>query len=278
MRSLLFAPADRPELLAKLPRAAPDAVCIDLEDGVAADRKDLARAGLADAVAGLAGSGVQVTVRINAVESEHFAADAAAIPDGVDLVVVPKLETAEQVARVAAALPGMPLLAGIETARGVFDVGEVLTGPVTSAYFGAEDYVADLGGLRTKHSEEVLYARSRVALACRVRGVHALDQVVVDIRDDDAFARDARRGRELGYRGKLCVHPGQVALAHAAFTPTAEEVARARALLDAAEGQGVVVFEGAMVDEPMLRAARDVIARASRRPSRDTDDRRPDGR
>ncbi|MEA2167088.1 MAG: citrate lyase subunit beta / citryl-CoA lyase, partial [Solirubrobacteraceae bacterium] len=87
-------------------------------------------------------------------------------------------------------------------------------------------------------------------------------QVVVDVRDDEAFKADARRGRELGYRGKLCVHPGQVPLAHAAFTPSEEEVERAKAILAAAEaGSGVIVFEGAMVDEPMLRAARDVLSR-----------------
>jgi citrate lyase subunit beta/citryl-CoA lyase len=260
VRSLLFAPASNHDLLMKLPRSEPDAVVLDLEDAVAPDLKAAARDGLAEAVAGLkeAAPDLIITVRVNAVDSEWFADDLAALPDAVDKVVVPKIETLDHLEP----LEGRDVIAGIETARGVIDVRKLLTGPVTAAYFGAEDYVADLGGMRTKHSEEVLYARSYVALACRVEGVHSLDQVVVDVRDDEAFKADARRGRELGYRGKLCVHPGQVPLAHAAFTPSEEEVERAKAILAAAEaGSGVIVFEGAMVDEPMLRAARDVLSR-----------------
>lgn len=264
MRSLLFAPADRPELVAKLPRSCPDAVCLDLEDGVAPDRKDAARAGLAAAVASVAGSGVTVTVRVNPVDGPWFAEDAEALVGcrGVDAVVVPKLERADQVDTVAAVLDNLDVVAGVETARGVLDVRSILAGPVTTAYFGAEDFVADVGGVRTVAGTEVLYARSYVALACRVHGVHALDQIVAAVRDDERFRADARTGRTLGYGGKLCVHPGQVALAHTAFTPTPAEVEHARRVLDAGEGSGVVVVDGAMVDEPMLRAARDVLRRA----------------
>lgn len=271
MRSLLFAPADRLELVAKLPRSAPDAVCLDLEDGVAPDRKAAARATLAEAVRSVAGRGPRVTVRVDAVGTPGFAADAEAVaavratPDlegAVAAVVVPKLERPEQLAVLASALPGVDVVAGIETTRGVLDVREVLGGPVTSAYFGAEDYVADLGGVRTDAGTEVLYARSRVALACRVAGVPALDQVVTAVHDDGRFRDDAAQGRALGFGGKLCVHPSQVALAHAVFTPSEDEVAQARRVLAAGDGQGAVLLDGRMVDEPMLRAARDVLRRA----------------
>lgn len=275
MRSLLFAPAGRADLVAKLPRSNPDAVVIDLEDAVPADHKAAARAGVGALVEDLRSRAPElaVYVRVNGPETPWFRDDVLALPAGLAGTVVPKLEDPEELDHVAdtlddAGLDGLGVIAGIETARGVLDVREVLGGPVIAAYFGAEDYVADLGGLRTKHSEEVLYARSRVALACRVAGVIAIDQVVVDVHDDEAFRADARRGRELGYRGKLCVHPQQVLLAHEMFTPSDEEVARARAVLEAAEaaagdGHGVIVVDGAMVDEPMLRAARDVLARAS---------------
>ncbi|WP_354698506.1 Citrate lyase subunit beta-like protein [Paraconexibacter sp. AEG42_29] len=274
MRSLLFAPAVRPDLVAKLPRSRPGAGVIDLEDGVPEGRKDAARAALAGQVAGLLERhpGFAVCVRVNAPPTASFAADVAALPAGLTAVVVPKVEDAQQLEQVARALAaaghdGLGVVAGIETARGVLDVRALLGGPVTTAYFGAEDYVADLGGVRTKHSTEVLYARSRVALACRVAGIPCLDQVVVDIHDDDAFRADARQGRELGYTGKLCVHPRQVALADEAFLPSPEQLARARATLEAAaaaarDGQGVIVFDGAMVDEPMLVAARRLIAGA----------------
>lgn len=271
MRSLLFAPADRLELVAKLPRSGPDAVCLDLEDGVAPARKEVARATLSEAVASVHGRGPIVTVRVDAVGSPGFAADVAALAavradpalaGAVAMVVVPKLESAGDVAAVTAALPGLAVLAGIESTRGVLDVRDVLGGPVTVAYFGAEDYVADLGGVRTDAGTEVLYARSRVALACRVHGVTALDQVVTAVHDDDRFRADAAQGRALGFGGKLCVHPGQVALAHAAFAPSEDEVAHARRVLAAGEGQGAVLLDGRMVDEPMLRLARDVLARA----------------
>lgn len=273
MRSLLFAPAGRPDLVAKLPRCRPDAAVIDLEDGVPEAHKDRARAAVPALVAELRRDAPElaICVRVNAPPTDWFAADVAALPDGLHAVVVPKLERREQLEQIAAALgaagrAGLPVVAGIETARGVQDVRELLGPGVTVAYFGAEDYVADLGGVRTGHSREVLYARSRVALACRVAGVAALDQVVVNVRDDEAFRADAAAGRELGYHGKLCVHPGQVALAHTAFSPSSADRERARGMLEAAaaaarEGHGVIVVDGAMIDEPMLRAARDLLAR-----------------
>ncbi len=144
---------------------------------------------------------------------------------------------------------------------------DLLVAPVAVAYFGAEDYVADLGGVRTLGSTEVLYARSRVALAARLAGVPALDQVVTRLDAEDHFLTDAAEGRALGYRGKLLIHPAQVALAHRAFTPSAEEVDRARRLIAAyddavANGHAAIAFEGQMVDEPLARHARAVMAAA----------------
>jgi citrate lyase subunit beta/citryl-CoA lyase len=187
-------------------------------------------------------------------------------------VIVPKLETADQLDEIAAAfraagLEQLHVLAGIESAAGVDRVRELLVPPVAVAYFGAEDYVADLGGVRTLGSTEVLYARSRVALAARLAGVPAVDQVVTRLDAEDHFLTDAAEGRALGYRGKLCIHPAQVALAHRAFTPSDEEVDRARRLVAAYEeavagGHAAIAFEGQMVDEPLARHARAVIAAA----------------
>jgi citrate lyase subunit beta/citryl-CoA lyase len=134
-------------------------------------------------------------------------------------------------------------------------------------YFGAEDFVADMGGVRTSSNHEVAYARARVALAARLGGVHALDQIVADFRDDGRYIREAEEGRALGYRGKLCIHPAQVALAHEVFTPSAAAVDHAQRLLAAYEeaatrGEATIAFEGEMVDEPMARRARAVLAAA----------------
>ena len=168
--------------------------------------------------------------------------------------------------RLAAAGRGeMVVIAGVETARGVAGCEALAAGPVDAVYFGAEDYIADLGGRRSRGGLEVLHARSRVVLAARLSGVHPVDQAVVDPRDEAAFTDDADTGRDLGYRGKICIHPSQVTLSHEVFTPSPAEVAHARAVL-AAVGQpgrpGVAVVDGQMVDAVHLRAARAVLRAA----------------
>jgi citrate lyase subunit beta/citryl-CoA lyase len=275
IRSLLFAPASKPDVLRKLPRSSPDAVALDLEDAVAPDGKPEAREHSRDVGAELAAGhpDLAVYVRVNPVPTEWFADDLrAGVHPSITGVIVPKLETPEQLAAVvdtlaAAGLEQLHVLAGIESAAGVERVRELLVAPVVVAYFGAEDFVADMGGVRTLGSAEVLYARSRVALAARLAGVPAIDQVVTRLDADDHFLVDAADGRALGYAGKLCIHPAQVALAHRAFTPSAEEVERARRLIAAydesvAAGHAAIAFEGQMVDEPLARHARAVLAAA----------------
>ena len=249
-------------MLAKLPRSGPDGVVLDLEDAVPAEAKVDARSVVARAAEALRDGhpGLAVHVRVNAVPSEWFADDVAtALVAGIAGVVVPKLESAEQVAIVADALDRL------ETAAGVERAGEVTADiRVPAAYFGAEDYVADLGGVRTTEGTEVLYARSRVALAARLTGTLAIDQVVTDLSDEAHFRADAAVGRSLGYRGKLCIHPAQVAWAHGAFSPSGDELDRARRLLEAydaavADGSAAIAFEGQMVDEPLARQARTLL-------------------
>jgi citrate lyase subunit beta/citryl-CoA lyase len=159
------------------------------------------------------------------------------------------------------------LIGVIETGRGAVNV-EALAGAqsdhLIGLAFGAEDFITDLGGRRTPEGLEVLYARSRVVLAARAAGLQALDQVFVNIRDDEGFRRDAQAGRQLGYSGKMCIVPRQVQAANVVFSPSAEEIENARRLLAAydnaqAEGRGVFEFEGAMVDEPILKRARGIL-------------------
>lgn len=269
-RSLLFVPGSRPDMIAKVTRWRPDATVIDLEDAVAAaDKEPARRAGVA-AAAGLRPSGLVVLVRINPVGSPWFADDLRAVAgSAAQGVVLPKYESADAVAEVRSRLPGTALVvAGLETGRGVADCRPLLAHGVDAAYFGAEDYVADLGGRRTDSGEEVLYARSKVMLAARLAGVGAIDQAVVAIRDDARFAADAEAGKSIGYTGKICVHPRQVELAHQVFTPSPEEIEHARRVLEmAAEGAGTV--GGEMVDEVHVRMARQLIARAELQPPKD---------
>ena len=252
-RTLLFVPGNRPELAAKAPRSNPDAVVLDLEDAVPPAAKAESRDAVRAAADELVGQ-VAVCVRVNPPGSPWFDDDMAALPDGLTAVVVPKAESA---------LPlDVPVVAGIETVRGVLDAREVLQGPVVACYFGAEDYVADLGGARTDSNDEVAVARSLVAMAARVAGVPALDMVTLDFKDATRFVREARQARALGYAGKLCIHPAQVALAVDAFRPTAEELDWATRLLAAFDEAGgtTIAFEGQMVDEVVAARARAILA------------------
>ncbi len=280
-RSVLFAPGNRPALVAKLRRARPDVAVLDLEDAVPASAKADARPVAREGVVALAAPPgpdeappPAVWLRVNPVRTEWFRGDveglAALEAQGLAGIVVPKLETASDVELATAALvgTGLGLLVGIETARGVADARDLLVHPgVAAAYFGAEDFVTDVGGVRTPGNAEVAHARAAVVLAARLAGVPAVDIVVTDFTDDDRFRREAAEARALGYAGKLCIHPRQVPLAHEAFVPSAEEVDRARRLLAAyaaaaAHGTAAIAFEGQMVDEPLAARARAVVAAA----------------
>lgn len=274
LRSLLFAPAVRPDFVAKLPASGADGVVIDCEDATPPNAKAEGRANAASLAPEIVGRGSLVFVRVNAVASPWFEDDVAlGLAAGLAGIVLPKVETHAQLAAVDAALDrgghrGLGILAGIETALGVAEARPLLAHPrVLAAYFGAEDFIADMGGVRTASNAEVVYARSAVALAGRLAGVPTLDQVVTDFRNDAVFTAEAAEARAMGYRGKLCIHPNQVALANAAFVPSADEVAHARRLLEAfdtasAAGVAAVEFEGQMVDEPLAARARQVLAAA----------------
>ena len=276
LRSVLFAPASRPDLMLKLPRARPDAAVLDLEDAVPAtpEAKAAARRALAETWPELraAAPDLRVFVRVNPLHSPFFAADLESLTPDLSGVMLPKLERAGDVRSALEALRGrgrglsLPLFAGLETGAGVWNAREILDFPeVRWAYFGAEDYTADLGGLRTPGGLEVLYARSQVALAARLSGTLALDIVVTALGDPAAFLADAEQGRALGYSGKLCIHPAQVPLAAQVFGASEAEIGRAQRLLAAAEeaearGQGAFSFEGQMIDEPLLVRARALLA------------------
>lgn len=272
LRSLLFAPAVRPDLLRKMPRTDADAIVIDLEDATPPDAKDTGRVEMRSAVADLAGQ-LPILVRVNDDTTPWHDDDLDSLPtEGLAGLVMPKIETIAGLDSLAARLADrgldMPVIGGVETALGVADARSLLAHDlISAAYFGAEDFIADLGGVRTASNDEVAYARAQVALAGRLAEVTVVDQVVADFTDDDRCRRECLEARSMGYGGKLCIHPSQVAIANAAFLPSSEEIDRARRLLkayDDAKAQGVasVAFEGQMVDEPVAVQARRVLAQA----------------
>jgi citrate lyase subunit beta/citryl-CoA lyase len=275
-RSVLFVPASRSDFLAKAPAAGADVVVLDLEDSVPPGEKQGARArarAAADRLLAL-DDGPAVVVRVNApatVWCEDDIRDATTL--GLAGVMVPKLQSAAEVSRLAEALDAaggaaVGIVAGIETALAVAEARSILSAErVVAGYFGAEDFIADMGGVRRDDNLEVAYARARVSLAARIAGVPALDFVVTAFRDAERFRREAAEARALGYTGKLCIHPAQVALANEAFTPSPDEVARARRLLEAyaaalRDGRAALAFEGQMVDTPLVERARAVLRTA----------------
>jgi citrate lyase subunit beta/citryl-CoA lyase len=278
LRSALFAPANRPDLVAKTPRTGPDAVIIDLEDGTPAPAKVTARAQAAEAAAALRASGYPgyVFLRVNSPgATDLFDDDLRAYASGdFDGVVVPKTETAGQVTAIEARLSSLEVadravIWGIESVRGVVEAVPALAASAqgVAAYFGAEDYIADLGGRRTPRGEETFYARTAVAQACRLAGLIAIDQVVTALTDAARFEADAQFALDVGFGGKMCIHPSQVAICHALFTPSPQAVDRARRLLDCydaalAGGRATANFEGQMIDGPLVAQARQVLDRA----------------
>lgn len=280
IRSLLYAPANRPDLVAKFPRFRADCCVIDLEDGTPEAEKAKAREMLPATVQQVRAASFTglLAVRVNVPASTHYLADLeAAFGCDIDAVVIPKLESPDQAFPVAhwmgrreaeapRAVPRM-IIGGIESVRGVLNAVKICdeTPHLGAVYFGAEDYAADIGGRRTPGGDEVATARSWVVMAARAAGRIAIDQVVLDIRNDALFRQDAARGRDLGYQGKMCVAPGQVRLANEAFSPTPEERAYAKRLVAAyeqatARGIGTIDFEGRMVDGPLLKHSLAVLA------------------
>jgi citrate lyase subunit beta/citryl-CoA lyase len=271
IRSLLFAPANRPELLQKFPRYPADAFVIDLEDGTPEAEKDSARRALPQMIASLRNQGLkkQLYVRTNSPRSKHVQADLATTNEmPIDGIVVPKIESIEDLNEFKSAAQTIGI---IETGRGVVNVENIAQAAnpnLVALAFGAEDFITDVGGQRSTDGLEVLYARSRVVLAARVAGIQALDQVFVNIRDDETFLHDAEFGRHLGYSGKMCIVPRQVEIANAVFSPSADEIDRSRRLIEEyeraqAQGLGAFDFEGSMVDEPLLKRARAILQLAA---------------
>lgn len=271
VRSLLFGPAARLDFVTKFVASSADVGVLDLEDATPEAEKAAARAALAEAAPGSEPlGGMLLFVRTNSVGTEHFAEDvAAAAAAQADGIVVPKLETGREIpdireAMASVSFAGGLLCGGIESVAGVHRAVEVCGAGLDLAYFGAEDFITDIGGRRTAENTEVLYARSRVVMAGRLAGIPVLDQIVADYRDEARFAAEAAQARDLGFAGKMCIHPGQVALANAAFTPTDAEIEFARGLVAAAAeaeaaGSGVASYDGMMVDAPLIERARRLL-------------------
>ena len=276
-RSLLFVPGIATQRFAKAKASGADAIVFDLEDSVPLDAKEHARESVCAALREGGFGGSEVAVRVNAPGSPFHEDDVRTTASaGAQAIMVPKSEHADDLRAVAAILDslGVPacILALLETPLGVaraLDVG--MSSPrVDALCFGHADFALEMGVSAADPSTGVLYhARCAVALAARASGVQPVDNVCLAVRDEDAFRRDVGVGMNLGFEGKLCIHPSQVTIANEMYTPAPEEVDYAHRVLSGweaarAEGLGVFTLDGKMVDAPLVRAQERVLERATR--------------
>lgn len=259
-RSYLFAPGERPERFQKAYDAGADAVILDLEDGVALANKTQARA---EVVAWLS-SERPVYVRINGPETDWFEDDLKALArrPGVRGIVLPKVESAEQLARVTGRMPDhVTLLPIVETAQGLWRAIDIARAPrVERLAFGSYDFQFDTG--IQGNEEELLYACSHLVIVSRVAGIlPPVDGVTISLDDVEKLKTDVDRARRLGFSAKLCIHPKQVAAVNAGFAPSAAETAWAKEILAAvaAAGKGAIRFQGQMIDRPIIERAKRIL-------------------
>lgn len=254
----LFVPADRPERFLKAAAAGADAVIVDLEDAVAPEAKAASRDLLVEGLAAMPRA-MPVLLRINGTETEWHEADIEAarrLP--LAAVMVPKAEEPGDLHRVADRC-GCPVIALIESAAGLHRaVG--IAGASERIAFGSIDFAADLAMAHTRQS--LLMARSTLVMAARIAGKAApLDGVTTAIHDAGLIAEDCAHAVELGFSGKLLIHPAQIAPARRGFAPSQDEVGWAKRVLAAQAGGAAVRVDGAMVDAPVVQRARQIMAR-----------------
>ena len=285
-RALMYTPGDDLKKITKAAALGVDCLCMDIEDGVAPSRKVEARQTIIAALGALDFGRTERLVRINAVGSGLEAADLEAIfsagaqirPDGV---VLPKAESAAQVQWVSGQIAaaerrygwssgGLALIIQIETAIGLVNIREVLSADprLQAVIFGAEDLAASMGAKRTPAGWEVFYARSAVAAHAAAFDLQAIDMVYLDFHDQTGLEAEARQGAQMGYEGKQIIHPNQIEPTQRAFTPTEDEVAHARRVVEAfalqqGAGRGAFALDGKMVDLPIVKIAQRVLDRAA---------------
>ncbi|MPM16011.1 Citrate lyase subunit beta [bioreactor metagenome] len=280
-RTSLYIPGTNPGMLANAEVYGADSVILDLEDGVPVSEKDAARILVRNALQHIPYRRAEVTVRVNALSTPFGRDDfREIIPLAPDAVRLPKCESADDVREADAMMTEIELENGIEpgtvgiiaiteSARGGRNLSEIAAESprLIALNYGAEDYTADIGAVRTKEGRELDDIRAKVIVAARIAGVQALDSVFGDVNDLDGLYAEALRVRLLGFDGKSVIHPRQIPVVHRAFTPSDQEVGFARRVMAAfreasSRGAGVIALNGRMIDAPVVARAEKILALA----------------
>jgi citrate lyase subunit beta / citryl-CoA lyase len=281
IRTALFVPGTRPDRVDKAVATAADMIIIDLEDAVPLDQKTAVRPAVAGKVAEHRDR--KIFVRINGLATDFARGDLkTVIVPGLSGIMVPKLETAEQVREIdellcdaerdqGIALGEIVVLALVESALGVenaFAIASEKTDPDRrfTIAFGAADYTLDLGIELTRTGEELSYPRARIAVACRAAEIAPpIDTpFMIDLKDMEALEADTNRAKQLGFQGKLCIHPNQVEVCNRLFSPTPEEIEFARRVVEAfvaaeAQGSAAIQLDGKFIDYPIVARSRQIL-------------------
>ncbi len=271
-RCLLFMPGDDLKKIQKGISLGVDSIIMDLEDGVALNRKPEARQTIATALSDLNFGRSEKLVRINPIGSGMQQDDLEAVlayqPDGI---VIPKVERADQVQWVSKQIKNdqTRLLVLIESARAIVNLKEIASADarIDALIFGSEDFASDIGATRTREGEEISFARQSVVIYATAFGLQPIDTLVTDFNDEARLIEDCKLGAQLGFVGKLAIHPKQVNIIQSAYTPSDEEIDRARKLIEAhdqhqANGSGAFAIDGKMIDMPIVRMAEQVLSKA----------------
>ena len=279
-RALLYMPGDDRHKIEKAITLGVDCICMDMEDGVAQNKKAEARLTIAKALQELDFGSSEKLARINAVGSGLERADIEAVlpyrPDGI---LIPKMEELSQIIWASDTIEaaelqyGWPvgsirLLMDVETAKGILNLKEIASHPrLDAVIFGGEDFAASIGATRTGEALELLYARQATITAAAAYGLQAIDIVTIDFKDLEALRLESEFGARLGFTGKQIIHPAQVAPVQAAFTPSADAITHARRIVETfeasqAKGAGAYALDGKMIDRPLVKNAQKVLDRA----------------
>ena len=268
-RSALYIPGSKERALEKARDLPVDAILFDLEDAVAPDEKANARVTLAAALTeGGYGERYKI-VRMNGLETEWGADDAAAIAEmDCDAVLVPKVNSAADIDAVVERMPGKPVWAMMETPLAVINAAGIAAHPAVEGFvLGTNDLAKDLGTRKAPRREPLLYALQACLMAARAYGVIALDGVYNAFKDDEGLAEECEQGRDMGYDGKTLIHPAQIEITNRIFAPTEAEIDLARRQIAAfdeaiAKGQAVAVVDGKIVENLHIVTARATLAKA----------------
>ncbi len=280
-RSMLFLPGNTPNMIINGDALGADCIILDLEDAVSPDEKDSARLLVRSAMKNMGFRGVEITVRINSIDTEYWRDDLEAIiPLKPDFIMPPKSGCAEDIKKIDAYITGIEEKCGmdkggvkliplIETALGVENAFNIATASkrVAALFLGGEDLTADLRCKRTKSGNEINYARTRLVCAARAAGIEVYDTPFTDVNDDEGIIADAEYAKSLGFSGKAAIAPRHVRAINEVFSPSLKDIRYAQDVFEAIrlgkeQGKGAVSLRGKMIDKPIVERARQTLEAA----------------